>query len=148
MTDIVKLIYQNEFAGGHAIADAQDSARWLSEEWEIVTEDETCELKEDIGNGLVRLHLAAAKAQNIPQDAINDAFVATSNTNAGNVVSFESKLVFAQNLCECKMLFAAADFRRFLADYRKQNLPAIHHSEVFRNSYFPHYRVISSRYFK
>ena len=56
--DMIKLIYQNEFAGGHLIDDEQESLKRLQAEMENLENsglNEEKPLFEDIGNGLVRL---------------------------------------------------------------------------------------------
>jgi hypothetical protein len=59
--DMVKLIFQNEFAGGHMLTDEAMSLNRLTEEFRTIRRNSSDlssqSLIEDIGNGLVRLHL-------------------------------------------------------------------------------------------
>ena len=50
--DAVKLIYQNEFGGGHLIRDKQAVLNYLRREYESVEKDSAMPLYEDIGNGI------------------------------------------------------------------------------------------------
>jgi len=64
--DMVKLIYQNEFAGGHLIENEKDSLQKLQEEcryWERYSPNGRIpdDAFEEIGNGLCRFHLAALR---------------------------------------------------------------------------------------
>lgn len=64
-TDAVKLIYQNEFGGGHLIRDEKACLNYLCREYESVEKDASIPLCEDIGNGIVRVNLAAVKEDNL-----------------------------------------------------------------------------------
>ena len=66
-TDAVKLIYQNEFGGGHLIRDEEACLRYLRREYAAVERDTAMPLYEDIGNGLVRVNLAAVKEEELEQ---------------------------------------------------------------------------------
>ena len=54
LTDIVKLIYQNEFGGGHLIPDEEASLQWIQQEYEncrLSSHEWESPLWESIGNG-------------------------------------------------------------------------------------------------
>ena len=58
-TDAVKLLYQNEFGGGHLIRDVDACLRYLRAEYESVPKDPAATRQEYIGNGIYRVNLAA-----------------------------------------------------------------------------------------
>ena len=91
IADAVKLLYQNEFGGGHIIKDERQSLERLESELVSLAPDLTVPLFEDIGNGYVRLNLAAAKDQ-ISAETLNRIFVKSSNAARGNMRSFYIKL--------------------------------------------------------
>ena len=64
-SDAVKLIYQNEFGGGHLIRDEQACLAFLRREYDSITKDPNMPLYEEIGNGIVRIHLAAVKPEDL-----------------------------------------------------------------------------------
>jgi hypothetical protein len=61
-TDAVKLIYQNEFGGGHLIRDEAQCLARLQQEYDAVPQSDILPLAEPIGNNMVRVHLAALDA--------------------------------------------------------------------------------------
>ena len=65
--DAVKLIYQNEFGGGHLIKDRQACLDYLRKEHESVQFDPDMPRQEPIGNGIVRVHLAAVRPEELDQ---------------------------------------------------------------------------------
>lgn len=66
-SDAVKLIYQNEFGGGHLICDEQACLNYLRREYDSVKKDASIPLYEDIGNGIVRVNLAAVQEEDLEQ---------------------------------------------------------------------------------
>ena len=66
-TDAVKLIYQNEFGGGHLIRDEQAALNYLRREYASVEKDPAVPLHEAIGNGILRVNLAAVKPEALAQ---------------------------------------------------------------------------------
>lgn len=145
LSDIVKLIYQNEFAGGHFISSADDCLEYLSNEYKQVSlQDFNGQPPfEDIGNNLCRVHLN--RDIECCNSILANAFIQTSNKHIGNSESFEQKLELITELCLSGDLpFIVSDVREYLTEYKLAGYPAVHHSEQYRLEYSPHYRVVNS----
>ena len=65
--DAVKLIYQNEFGGGHLIQDEEACLRYLRREYEATPKNPAVPQQESIGNGICRVNLAALEAGELVQ---------------------------------------------------------------------------------
>ncbi len=140
--DCAKLIYQSEFAGGHMIADAQRSLEWIEQELAEVSPAEG-EIYEDIGSGIYRLHFGPARAAGMGAEEINLLFTASAGLTRGSKEGQEQKLNLLEKLCrEGCMAFSAEELSAFLAKYRAEGCPALHHSEEYTKAYEPHYRVV------
>lgn len=151
MQDMVKLIYQNEFAGGHLIADEQASLRRLAEEMSNYCQNTDHDSRrtafEDIGNGLCRLHLGAIAESGIRLNTVNRFFVSTANSWHGSISGLEQKLQFFSDLCTSgKLPYVPSEVAAYLRTYRDQGYPPESHSDVFRSSYHPAYRVVQAAY--
>ncbi|HHW30816.1 MAG TPA: hypothetical protein GXX20_03950 [Clostridiaceae bacterium] len=161
--DVVKLIYQNEFAGGHMIENEEDSLRKLQNEWhtietsigayiELLEQNSTdkktsCDFFEDIGNNLYRLSLIALKYSDISLETINRFFVNTSNSIQGSIQSFEKKLDVLRQCCSDGLLpYSLEELENYLYSYKEKGYPPVSHSETYRASYFPAYRIVKSEY--
>lgn len=143
--DAVKLLYQNEFGPGHMLASEADSLLRLQAECSGLNACREMPVFEDIGNGLCRLHLAALKDTGISLTTVNRFFVHTANSFAGNVDSFEEKLTVFGRCCREKLLpFAEAAAAAWVRDYQQQGYPAVSHSNIFRETYAPAYRVVKA----
>jgi len=144
--DAVKLVYQNEFGGGHLIRDKGESLARLETEYDLAGGNSGLPLTESIGNGMARLHLAAAKAANIPAAAINEIFVNSASCAQGSQASFEAKLMVLRRAAgEGVFAFSQEELARYLDEYTAAGYPAVSHSEVYRAAYQPAYRVAAAR---
>jgi len=145
--DLIKLIYQNEFAGGHLIADRKLALTRLQEEYDKAAPMPEQELFETIGNRIVRLNLPALKAaEKKPVLAtVNGMFAATAEVRTGSVESFEEKLSLLQSLCKSGEL-PYGDITAVLAEYQKEGYPPKSHTEQYRQAFSPAYRVLDERF--
>ena len=140
--DCIKLLYQNEYGPEHAIADPAMSLERLKKEMEITEADENAELYIPVGNGLCRLQLQKAKLL-YPAEEINDWFVSSASNSRGSMASFMKKLkTFTGNWKEYGFRFSEEELDEFLAKYRSEAYPVVHHSGIYRENYHPHYRVM------
>lgn len=144
--DMIKLIYQNEFASGHLIRNVSESLHRLHTEVEGITVsdyDANISLFDEIGNGLVRLNLNSIKDYQIELETINSFFVLTSKAFKGTIDSFERKLKVLRQLCEeGKLPFTVYEVDENIQDLKAQNYPPVSHSDVYRRAYNPSYRVV------
>ena len=140
-TDAVKLIYQNEFGGGHLIRDEQACLNYLRREYESVGKDASIPLYEDIGNGIVRVNLAAVKEEELEHLGRN--FIRSAAEHKGTLDSFLAKLAVLKKLtAEGVFSFGNSELGVYLAEYEKAGYPVVSHSAEYRESYRPAYRII------
>ena len=145
-TDAVKLIYQNEFGGGHMIANEEACLAYLLREYTNTPRNFDLPLTENIGNGIVRVNLAVL-AENRVKD-LGKGFIASANAHRGNLNSFLQKLeVLRQATEEGVFSFDLCRLDAYLDAYRAAGYPAVSHSEAYRKAYCPAYRIIKREYF-
>lgn len=142
--DYVKLIYQNEFAGGHMIKDEQSAYRFILDEYSSLDKlfyTDTPKF-ESIGNGLVRANLA--KFQKHELQYLCEAFCLTANKHNGDMDSLLRKLELLRQIADAGDIgIKGHDFTEYLDRYIEIGCPAVHHSDVYRLRYKPAYRVIA-----
>lgn len=143
--DIIKLIYQNEFGGGHLIKDAQASLAFLREECIGLNQNKI--ESEDIGNGLVRVYLA--NLNELQLVTLNQLFVLSAKLTKGSLASFVEKLEELKEASKNGQI--ALNYKNLCQEinqYEQQNYPAISHSKKYRQLYQPHYRVINKQIYQ
>lgn len=145
--DAVKVVYQNEFGGGHLITDTGESLVRLETEYALAGWDAATPLLESIGNDMARLHLAAAKAQGIPAGVIHKLFVRSAARPQGTQEAFEAKLATLASAAAADVFcFTIGDLERYLDEYAKAGYPVVSHSAAYRAAYRPAYRVVKTQY--
>ena len=110
--DIIKLIYQNEFGGGHMIDDPETSLKRLKDEAKQLKNNSFIE--EDIGNDLVRVYLG--NAGELELLTLNQLFVYSAKLMNGSIISFINKL---EQLKSC-LLYTSPSPR----DRQKSRMPS------------------------
>ena len=144
-TDAVKLIYQNEFGGGHMIADPQACLAYLKREYAQVAHDPQKAFYEPIGNGIIRVNLAPLREEQL--DALGNAFIASAAKIFGSKDRFLEKLDMLCKLTEEGIFsFTPSALRQYLTEYAAAGYPAVSHSPTYREAYHPAYRVILEEY--
>ena len=139
--DAVKLIYQNEFAGGHLIRDEQACLNYLRKEYADLEKDPTAPLYEDIGNGIIRVNLAALREEDLEQ--LGKAFIDSAAKHKGTLDSFLNKLEVLQTLTsEGVFAFDLDALNAYLSEYKAAGYLAVSHSPEYRQAYKPAYRII------
>ena len=145
-TDAVKLIYQNEFGGGHLIRDEEACLNYLRREYASVAKDPTVPLYEDIGNGIIRVNLAAVKPEDLEQ--LGQDFIASAAKHKGTMDLFLNKLEVLRKLAnEGLFAFDTNALNAYLSEYEAAGYPAVSHSPEYRQAYKPAYRIIRKAFF-
>ena len=143
-TDAVKLIYQNEFGGGHLIRDEEACLNYLRREYADLEKDPTAPLYENIGNGIARINLAAVKAEDL--ERLGRAFIDSAAKHKGTMDRFLNKLEVLRKLAnEGVFNFDTNALSSYLTEYKAAGYPAVSHSPEYRQAYNPAYRVILRR---
>ncbi len=136
LSDSVKLLFQRTFGAGHMIKDENQSLLRLKEELEAVEADSSREIAEDIGGEFVRVHLAAVKDR-LSAETLNKIFTLSANAETGGTEEFEKLL---------EPLKTSEENIEFLEKYKAMGYPAMSHSEIYREKYAPHYRIVKKKY--
>ncbi len=144
--DAVKLIYQNEFGGGHMIRNEESCLRYLCDEF-ARTPQNVAPLTESIGNGIVRVNLSSLSANSLPPEKLCEIFIRSSNEHKGSVDSFREKLsILRESTEEGLFSFTPEALSEYLAEYERAGFPAVSHSNIYRESYKPAYRIVLEKY--
>lgn len=142
-TDAVKLIYQNEYGGGHLIRDEASCAAYLRREYGSVLQSATAPLAEDIGNGMVRIHLNSLDAHGYSPDALAADFIRSAKLHTGSKECFLAKLaVLREAVREGYFSFSSAELDTYLRTYAEAGYPMVSHSDTYRRAYAPAYRIV------
>lgn len=121
--DILKLIFQHVFGGEHFIQDETMAYEKIKEECSNLTNKNY--LIEDIGNNHVRFHLF--DANEIECYTLTQLFIASCKYDTSNKDQFFTIV------------------KELDIDYKEKDLQPFRHSQTYRDSYHPHYRILDKR---
>ena len=139
--DAVKLVYQNEFGGGHLVANPAGSLERLRQELETEAPPRFC--AEPIGNGVVRVMLAGLAETGYSPEDLNRDFIRSAELHHGDQISFLRKLEILRQLTgQGVFSFPAAQLEDYLSAYALQGYPPVSHSPEYRAAYRPAYRIV------
>ena len=142
-TDAVKLIYQNEFGGGHLIRDEEACLHYLRREYEATPQDPEAELTEEIGNGICRVMLEALDGSGMSPETLGRIFIRSAQMHRGDLAVFRNKLGILRELTQAGILpFSSEELDAYLTEYEKAGYPPVSHSEEYRKTYHPAYRIL------
>ncbi|MDE5893218.1 MAG: hypothetical protein K2H45_09875 [Acetatifactor sp.] len=166
--DYGKLLYQNEFGPEHMISSPESVLEWLAGEWAEAAHsasgmpttsqaameqasqgEESCDTTnpadhiEDIGNHLYRFHLAGGYDLSVAAPLLARLFFLTAQQHQGTTEGLMEKLDLLQKHGQQP---GFPSLEPWLTEYIQAGCPALHHSEVFRQAYTPHYRILRDEY--
>ena len=141
--DVVKLIFQNEFGGEHLICEPNATLAWLRAERTATPDDPAVLPTEGIGNGIVRVALAALERSDTALETLNRDFMRSAQLQEGRRKTFLEKLDVPRQLAEEGVFsFTRQELEGYLEDYIKAGCYPVSHSPAYREAYHPAYRVV------
>ena len=140
--DILKLLYQHSFGGGHLLGDEKEmTARLEAEYWQAELRP-GLPLFEPLGGGWARLHLAPAREAGLSADLIARMFRVSARQKPQDArlegIDEWKSLAWQGAFPHCTLAQAEA----CLAEYTGG---PVGHSEEYRQAYHPAYRVVDAR---
>ena len=145
--DVFKLLFQSSFGCEHLVTDFNFALTYINDEWQNVQQAPK-HLVERLDGDYSRVHLACL-TQGLAPQTLAKLFCMSAQREADGLQLLQQKLLVATSLVECGTLPLDKQlFHKKLNTWRELGYPAIHHSQAFRSSYKPAYRVIANKYAK
>ena len=146
MADIFKYIHQSTFGCEHLVSSLQAATDYISAEYENTSLPEDAPLVEPLDGAYSRVYLTWLN-QGLSAQTFGKLFFESAKTETDGKAEAENKLAVAHALAsENSLPFPADAFEKAALQWQQNNYPAMHHSEAFRNTYHPAYRVIANKY--
>lgn len=146
--DVIKLIYQSTFGPGHMISDKNAAIEYLRNEINSAVPS-ISPMIEEIGGEFSRVYLRQPDGSSLDESTqlFGELFLYSAKNPAGTVNVFDVRVESARKIAaEGLFSFDSVEFDRYLEEYRSHGIPVVSHSEAYRNSYHPAYRVIRQEF--
>lgn len=140
--DVFKLCYQAARGAEHLLADTARARAYFDREYAATPADAGLPLFEVISPDVARVNLAAWKAAALPPAWLFRMFADTARLPMDGADLLEAYLTDADALLAATM----PGWTEALSAWREQGLPAIHHSQTYRDAEHPAYRIVKRRF--
>lgn len=143
--DVFKFLYQSTFGCGHYVSSSETATDLISREYNSMCRKEESVI-DRLDGSYSRVPLSYMNGGLSPE-TFGKLFVASSEKEKSSLSELKVKLEIAKSLaCEHLLPFSEKDFEEAIAEWKNKGFLPIHHSDIFRESYQPSYRVISNEY--
>ena len=143
--DIFKFLHQSSFGCEHLVSSEEKAVEYIKEEYSSIDTSASAVI-EKLDGEYSRVHLSCI-GQGLSAELLGKYFCLSARIEPDGEEKLKQKLQIAEALIEEGLLpFSLENFRNEVSDWEKRGFSAVRHSEAFRKSYKPAYRVISDKY--
>ena len=143
--DVLKFLYQSTFGCGHLIASPTAAAAYIRQEMAQCADSSVT--IEDLDGDFCRVHLSYTKKLGVSADTLAKLLAHSAQQPCGDGESLETQLTIALSMAKNgEFPFPFEALNQEVISWRNAGFPARHHSEAFRDTYAPAYRVIKKEY--
>lgn len=141
--DVLKFLHQSAFGCEHFVASLEKATDYIENEYA----NGVCDAQiEPLDGAYCRVPLCVMR-QGLRAETLGKLFVASAKREENGLLALKEKLEAAKQLVREGLLpFAENAFEEAVAQWAADGYPAVHHSDIFRESYHPAYRVIAKEF--
>ena len=145
LTDLFKALYQSAFGCEHLVADASAAEAYIAHE-AGQAQPHAGEIVEPLDGPYVRVHLDILK-KGLSARTFSRLFAFSAEHRADAQAEFEKKLaVLTDMIRQGELPFDVFEAEQAIDAWRAAGFPPCHHSETFRQTYAPAYRLMKAEY--
>lgn len=154
LQDIYKNFYQDRFGPGHAISNPESVIQYLENELSMMEDVEMLQKIELLGweHRFVRVPLSMVKTGRINKEDLNQLFIESAfeiKPEAGQEWRKEWKQITKIIKKRKLPVKNFSEDKKYIDSLLNENpIIALHHSDAFRKSYHPHYRIVYEELFE
>ncbi len=143
--DIFKFLFQSCFGCEHLVSDESTALRYIKNEFSEMSEAAE-PFTDALDGNYSRVYLSWIKAGLSPE-TLTKLFCLSAKKEPDGKALLPQKIEIAREfIANGEIPLDKEEFDKKLSEWQGRGYPAIHHSEVFRSTYKPAYRVINSKY--
>ncbi len=146
LRDLFKYLHQSALGCEHLIASPEAVLGYIREEASRLPPNSARATVEPLSGNYSRLHLHCLQRGLAPETLAKLFFLSAVHEQEGEARLDELLTLAREAIAEGALPFSLAKFDAAAQEWRAAGYPAMRHSEVFREEYFPAYRVIANRF--
>jgi len=147
LVDIYKLFHQDYFGPGHFFADKKGIISYLSTELNMIAISDHKPVNQDISclNSFIRIDIRWISKGYLAVDDLADMFWKSSVVKLDQPIAWDVHWQQISEIIYKEYPDINLDNVEQISIYAQQD-KALHHSEIYRQLYHPHYRIISKEF--
>ena len=143
--DIFKFLFQSTFGCEHLVTDEASAAEYIKREYSAVPKDSSS-FTEALDGEYSRVYLSRLN-EGLSPETLARLFCLSAKAEADGKEKLMEKIDIAREMVlSGEIPLDKEVFENKLLEWQGRGYPPIHHSDIFRNTYKPAYRVISDRF--
>ena len=142
--DFIKYLYQATLGSAHLIQNVEENYNYLLKEYENIKYDSNHILYERISEDLARVHLEAIKKEDLK--IFHALFMKSVEVSSSKEQLLEVFHQVEKGIQEEWIPFDLQDWKDKIKEYVDKGCPVVSHSQIFRDNYHPHYRLMKTEY--
>lgn len=146
ITDYFKLLYHSAFGCEHAVGSYDTALEWIEKEKmsDLPEDDET--MTEKLDGDYSRVYILALR-QGLSSSTLAAMFCLSAKKEENGRERLEEKLSVLKKCAELgEVPLDPGELDRTVEEWKALGYPAVRHSEIYRESYKPAYRVVANKY--
>lgn len=146
--DVYKMIFQAAFGAEHLLQDREAAYHYFQKEYEALEPKDEL-LWEQISEKIYRVNMRAWKFRKLPAKWLFEMFVGSVSRQEEEKQDFKALVETATDTVkEGCFSFGYEDFGQYTEEYNKQGIRPVHHSENYRKTEQPAYRLVTGEYLR
>jgi len=143
--DVLKFLHQSSFGCEHLVSSLETVTEYISKEHSTVLHEGEQQV-EQLDGAYSRVPLSYLN-KGLCADTLAKLFVASSKQEKNGLIHLLKKIEVVRELVNEGILpFSLCELDNALAEWKTKGYSALHHSDTFRETYSPAYRVIANEY--
>ncbi|RKY94585.1 MAG: hypothetical protein DRQ13_08065 [Ignavibacteriae bacterium] len=152
LVDIYKFFFQGAFGPGHIIRNKQSALKYLQNELQSMTDFDSV-LWQPVGfnKQYYRISLGLVQEGRLLEEELFNAFVQSADSSAlPSIEEWIKEWNFVLNIIEAMNLkiINYEEDKSILDDMLEEGNILVHHSNIYRKLYHPHYRIVDNKQFE
>lgn len=144
--DLLKTLHQSVFGCGHFLN--SNAYEFLCNELESVKDFRTCYV-EALDGEFSRIYLSIVKNKELSAETLFKLFLLSSDKTEGNTALLEYKLSILLKLVKNNRINLPYEvLKASIADWRNSDYKLCRHSDIYRKTYAPSYRVVHNDFIR
>ncbi len=143
--DVFKYLYQSSYGCEHMVSSVETVVNYILQEYENLSFENKFET-DALDGEYCRVNLSYMNT-GLSADTLGKLFCLSAKKEADAKEKLINKISVVQKLiCEKILPFPKDEFERNVKEWEDKGFAPVHHSDIFRQTYKPSYRVIASKF--